>query len=128
MSTATLQTACVEKPYRGRHLAVMLKPRSTRRFYLKEWRLKRGLTQEQLAEKAGMTYSNVSSIELGRSGYTEATLQKFAKALDCDPVDLITRAPDDEPDLWALWANAQPGQRRRFQRLARALLQDGDDE
>lgn len=102
----------------------MLKSRARRRFFLREWRKHRGLTLERLAELTDMTYSNVSSIELGRSGYSEQTLERFAKALQCEPVDLLTRAPDDDPELWALWTHAKPAQRRRFNRLAQALLKD----
>lgn len=44
-------------------------------------RQKRGLTQEQLADKAGLHEDTVSAIENGRRWTTLTTLQALAKAL-----------------------------------------------
>lgn len=54
-----------------------------------------GLTQAQLAEKAGCTQPTISGIENG-SDTTTTTLRLIATALGCDVVDLYER---DEPPV-----------------------------
>lgn len=55
-------------------------------------RKQRGLTQKQLAEKAGIAQERISKIESGDfSSLTMSTLQKFARAFDVD-VNVCFRA------------------------------------
>lgn len=52
-------------------------------FNLKEVRKKKGLSQEQLVSKSGVSRSIISGLESGRiSVTTTATLAKLAKALN----------------------------------------------
>jgi len=56
-----------------------------KRFTLKEARTLRQLTQEQLAERAGMQQSDISAIERGRREQPEiATIAKLSTALGMD--------------------------------------------
>ena len=55
---------------------------------LKIERIKRGLTQEALAEKAGITNVSISIIESGKGNPLHITLGKLATALDL-PVDFF---------------------------------------
>ena len=48
---------------------------------LRELRKKRGLTQEQLSEKASMDVKYLGNIERGKENPTLATLEKLAEAL-----------------------------------------------
>ncbi len=48
---------------------------------LKQYREARGLTQEQLAEKAGVSRAYVARLEIGRHDPPLSTLEKLAKAL-----------------------------------------------
>lgn len=48
---------------------------------LKQLRAKRGWTQEQLAEKAGINRGYLARLETGRHDPTITTLEKLAKAL-----------------------------------------------
>ena len=82
--------------------------------FIKQWRKHRGLTQEQLADRVGMTAGNLSEIENGNTGYTQATLEALAEALQCEPVDLLIRDPGDPEGVWSLWDRAQPAQRRQL--------------
>jgi len=66
-------------------------PRPT--FFFKAWRKYRGLTQEQVAERVGMSVSSVSQLETGKQGFTDGTLMAFADALRCEPGDLLSRDP-----------------------------------
>lgn len=47
---------------------------------LKELRIRAGMTQVELADKAGLTQSTVSKIELGRGDGDAATLRALASA------------------------------------------------
>lgn len=63
-------------------------------WFLKEWRQHRRLTQERLAELAGLSKPFVSQLESGSRAYTQATLEKLAGVLECKPGDLLLWAPD----------------------------------
>lgn len=69
-----------------------------RRFYLREWRIHRGLTQEQLGELVGTTKGRISEYERGESNggrrYNETILEKAARALDCEPWQLLGQDPE----------------------------------
>ena len=52
-------------------------------------RLKAGLSQEQLAEKADLTRNYIGDIERAEKKITLETLAKIAKALKCRVRDLI---------------------------------------
>jgi len=52
----------------------------------------RGLTQEQLAERCGLSQQYLSGLERGRRNPTIVTLYEIAVALEVSHVDLV--APD----------------------------------
>lgn len=54
-----------------------------------EIRRARGLTQEQLAEKADITPLSIAFIEQGRRWPRLATLHKLAKCLDISPAEFL---------------------------------------
>lgn len=68
-----------------------------RRFYLREWREFRGLTQEQLGLRVNMTKGRISEIERGVRRYNESMINYFAEALSCEPWELIGRNPLIDP-------------------------------
>lgn len=47
---------------------------------MREWRRAQGLTQQALADRAGIGRATVARLELGRGGVTLATLQRIAQA------------------------------------------------
>lgn len=66
---------------------------------LKALRLLRDLTQEELAEKVGVTHSTIQRIESGKRQLTEDMVMRLARALSVHPGELF--APmfvDDEQD------------------------------
>lgn len=71
------------------------------RHYIREWRKYRGLTQEQLAERIGVTHGALSQLERGIINYTQPTLEILAEALSCEPADLIMRDPSSE--VWTIY-------------------------
>jgi transcriptional regulator with XRE-family HTH domain len=56
---------------------------------LKQLRAKRGWTQEQLAEKAGINRGYLARLETGRHDPTITTLEKLAKALKVKTAELL---------------------------------------
>ena len=56
---------------------------------LKEARVQRLLTQEQLAEKAGVSPSTIVNIERDQTAPHFRTIRKLAHALDVDPTSLL---------------------------------------
>lgn len=75
------------------------KPRPT---FIKEWRKHRGLTQEQLGDRLGLTQATVARIEQGKIAYTQPVLEAMADALRCEPADLIMRDPSRADAPWTL--------------------------
>ena len=57
-----------------------------------ELRKERGLTVEALADKAGMSKSYLSEIASGKKPVSSRRIDSLARALGCNPIDLI----DDE--------------------------------
>lgn len=56
---------------------------------LKALRIRRALTQEELAQIAGLSKNAVNRLEVGKAEPRMSTLRKLAKALNVDPSELI---------------------------------------
>lgn len=84
-------------------------PLPWRKTFLAQWREFRGLTQEELAAKAGLSVGLVSSIEAATSGYSAESLYKLAKALEIEQGMILSVNPAGDQSLWAtvLRANAK---------------------
>lgn len=96
--------------------------RRQRRLFLKEWRVYRNLTQEALADRVGMSVSNISQLERGLQGYSMDGLERLADALMCDPGQLLTVDPTDDDAIWSLWERAQPGEREVIKGVAKSIV------
>ena len=57
---------------------------------LKEWRTRRALSQQELADMAGTTKANISRIEHGLQIPRPATVRRLAAALGITTDELIT--------------------------------------
>ena len=53
-------------------------------------RKERGLTQEQLAERCGLSQQYLSGLEQGRRNPTIVTIYEIASALGVSHIDLVT--------------------------------------
>jgi len=57
--------------------------------YLKRLREQRGLTQEQLAKRAGVSHGYIARLEIGMHDPSLSTLSKLAKALKVSVAELV---------------------------------------
>ena len=62
-------------------------------FNIKQHRVKLGLTQARLAEKADASTQYIAMIELGRKFPSVELLERLAEALEIDNLDLFTPPP-----------------------------------
>lgn len=93
-----------------------------RRTFLKDWRLHRDLTVEELAERAGLAASTISSIENHQAGYSAESLDKLAVALSVEPGWILSVNPNNDQDMLMLWQRATPADRARIAAVVRALI------
>lgn len=74
------------------------------RNYLRQWREKKKLTQEELADKVGTTKAVVSLLENQKRPLSDKWLRKFADVLDTTPGRILETDPDSAKaeylDLW----------------------------
>ena len=56
---------------------------------LKDMRVRRAMSQDDLAEKAGVGLNTVNRLERNRTEPRPSTLRKLAEALDVDPGELV---------------------------------------
>ena len=63
--------------------------RSPVRYYFKEWRTHKGLTQQQVAEGADLSIASISQLELGKQGASDRTLAALARVFGCEVGDLF---------------------------------------
>jgi transcriptional regulator with XRE-family HTH domain len=92
-----------------------------RRFYLKEWREHRGLSQSELARRIATTSSRISEVESGVERYNETLLQRLADALECDIADLVLGPPETLSEARLALHRLDPDQMRVAAQVLRAL-------
>lgn len=82
------------------------------------------LTQEQLADRIGISRVMVSKIERGLNPYHQAFLEAAAYALRCEPADLLVRDPTQPDPIWSIWERIPPVDKPRAIAILRALTND----
>jgi transcriptional regulator with XRE-family HTH domain len=104
------------------------KPRPT--YFFRQWRKKRGLTQEELAHEIGVSIPTISQLETGKQGFTGDTLEALAAALHVEPWELLTRNPEADSSIWIVlekMAKAKPEQQEQVARVVSEMLRTGTD-
>ena len=99
----------------------MSKKKKFRSTFIRDWRKHRQLTLERVAERIGMTTSNLSKIERGEQPYTQPILEALADALTASPSDLIMRPPHAKNDLLTLVEALEAEQQKQAIAVIRAL-------
>ena len=64
---------------------------------IREIRKQRGITQVELAKKLGITQGGIQKLEVGSRNLDIEWMRKIAKALDCQPYELLPL--DMQPDI-----------------------------
>lgn len=105
----------------------MTKPMSAEReFYLRERRLERGVTQEELAAHCGTSKGMISQLETGYQRYHEDWVRKLSDALDIPQVALFVpvwieqKALIQDPQLAEIvdaWPSLSVNQRETVARM-----------
>jgi transcriptional regulator with XRE-family HTH domain len=62
---------------------------------VRDRRVELGLSQEDLAERAGLHRTYISSLEQGRRNVAVHNVVRLAEALDIDPADLVQGLTSD---------------------------------
>lgn len=93
--------------------------------FIKQWRKFRKMTQEKLADEIGVAVSTISQLESGKQGYSQATLEALAEALQCDPADLLMRNPTQADPLWAIWDGLDAPARNQLTEIASTFKRTG---
>jgi transcriptional regulator with XRE-family HTH domain len=94
------------------------------RHYLKEWRLKRGLTQEELGARVGLSRGEISRCESAQRGIKLDVQFSLMHALGIRPAQFFVSPEEETAD--DILARASPDQRGRMLAALKALV-DGDD-
>ena len=93
-------------------------------------RKRRGLTQAELAEKAGLADRTYADIERGESMMRVNTLMSICQVLRITPNDILTEDMHDQPDaeqIMALLKDRPPRDRGIIFQLIQLLLSYKDD-
>jgi transcriptional regulator with XRE-family HTH domain len=91
------------------------------RWFLKQWRVHRHFTQDQLAERSGLSKPFISQLERGLRPYNQGTLERLAEVLGTEPASLIMRDPSDPDGLWSIYDQLTPAERAQGVAVLRAL-------
>lgn len=111
-------------PRQGRHgpYKIGQKERRQRRpIFLRQWRIYRNLTQEQLAERTGLTVGTISNLEAGKVGYSDESLNALADGLSCDPGQILMVDPTKPNAIWSIWESAKEGEKQKIVEVAKVI-------
>lgn len=79
------------------------------------------MTQEQLADRVGLTQGMISHLENGRTDFTGNMLDLLAEALGCERADLLMRDPTDTEAPWSIWETLDIPERKQTVEIMKAL-------
>lgn len=97
------------------------------RNYLRQWREKAGLSQEELADRVGTTKSVVSLLENEKRPLSSKWLRKFADALGTTPGRILDIDPAEaNAEVLDIWDHIKTEDRQRAIRVLRSLTGTDD--
>ncbi|WP_353286230.1 helix-turn-helix domain-containing protein [Wolbachia endosymbiont (group A) of Crataerina pallida] len=89
---------------------------------IKEWRLRRGYTQEDLASKVGIINQRIYEYEQGRAGVSLEMLDEIAKVLSISVIDLLPETTENENSEVELSRLIEEYKKIKSQELRRILI------
>lgn len=96
------------------------------RNHLKAWREKRGLSQDELAEKVGTTKSVISLLENEKRPLSSKWLRKLAEALDTKPGYILDYDPNEiSSDVFDIWDRIDASDRAQAARVLGTFAKTG---
>lgn len=96
--------------------------------FLREWRLFRKFTQQQLADRVDTTANMIQYLEKGERALSAKWLRKLAPALDTTPGMILDHDPHAlDNDIIEIWATASNREKRQIAEIAKAILKTGTD-
>jgi transcriptional regulator with XRE-family HTH domain len=100
-------------------------PKQRGTHFLKEWRIYRDLTVDQLSEMTNLSTGTISGTENRRQGYSPESLEALARALKTTPGSLLEVNPlaDGAESFWRLWDKASPKDRETLKIMAERLVE-----
>lgn len=107
---------------------VKRQPHARRKTFLRDWRLHRGMSLESAAEKIGVDHSTLQRIEVGKSPYSQDTLEKLALVYMCSEADLIATDPANIDALMTVvqqLRQAPAGLQKQAAAVVEAILKTG---
>lgn len=97
--------------------------------YLREWRLFRGMTQQQLAERVDTNANMIQYLESGERGLSAKWLRRLCAPLDTTPGMILDHDPNSlDSDILEIWATASNREKRQIAEVARALVKTGTND
>ena len=97
------------------------------RNYLKQWRKKAGLTQQELADKVETTKSVISLLESEERPLSAKWLRKLADALGTTPGRILDVNPEEaNADVLDIWDHIRAKDRATAIRVLRSLTGTND--
>lgn len=95
--------------------------------FLREWRTYHNLKLVEVASSFGITHASLSRIERGLQPYNQELLEFLADRYRTDVASLLIRNPllDDSENIWSIWDQAKPGERKMIVDIAKTLVKTG---
>lgn len=92
---------------------------------IRDFRKEKGLSQEELGEKAGFHFTHIGVVERGEKNASLDTLNKIAEALDVEIVELFPKSEKpDQRRLKALVLESVKGASPEMIKLFSDLIED----
>jgi transcriptional regulator with XRE-family HTH domain len=97
------------------------------RNYLRAWREKKGMTQEDLADAAGTTKAVISLLENEKRPLSSKWLRLFAEVLGTTPGRILDVDPNEvSADVLDIWDHIRVENRAQAVRVLRSLTGTND--
>lgn len=97
--------------------------------YLREWRKRKGLTQEQLADALGTSKSQISELERYNLQLSPKWLRRLAPILGVQMGYILDHHPDDlDNDIIDIWARIPEADRKQAARILSTFAKTGTDD